>query len=251
MNMEGILYATPAAKSFSKSEEDKIKEEDKESKTGIEKTIFKEEKKTKIAIPREKKIKKIGKDEPKIKIDTLQDLNKLSFTQIKNLSISQLEGKLFEEAFHEAVYGKAGGKKIGYNIASIEFNVCMKVEFGYSIYLIGGCEFLGNWNPNGAYKMLWSEGHIWKSWLKKSQLPLAFHYKYAVVETTTQNAKRWEGGNNRYFCFYPIEEHLESPHLSYIIHATPVHKFTIGTTQMEYIREKEHLIICDNWQPSL
>ena len=64
----------------------------------------------------------------KVKIDTLRDLNKLTFRQIKALDLTRLEGKIFDEALAEAMSVKKGAKGHSYNISTVEFKIAYASE---------------------------------------------------------------------------------------------------------------------------
>ena len=71
---------------------------------------------------------KSSKSSDKTRIDSLQDLNKLTFTQIKALQIWNLEGKLFQQAFQDAMHVKKSEKLIKHSISSIELQVHYKTD---------------------------------------------------------------------------------------------------------------------------
>ena len=211
-----------------------------------------------MSISTSKKSKKSLRPAEKIRIDTLQDLNKLTFTQIKSLQIWNLEGKLFQQAFQDALHVKKNDKLIKHAINSIELQLNYKTDFGNTVCILGSCEVFGNWSPTAAYdydelrtnrcKMHWSEGHIWKAWIQFDQLANEFHYKYAVQDSSTSIVKRWESGGNRSFDVISVEEYLSSPQNAYSVHTSASYKFEVGVLQLVYLREKEHLIIIDTWQ---
>ena len=97
-------------------------------------------------------------------------------------------------------------------------------------------------------KLHWYEGNTWKGWVQKSQLPVEFYYKYAVLEADSGLLKRWEGGANRCIFLRPIEDVLDLPQNAYTVHFAGVFKFSVGALKLTYIRKKEHLIINDVWQ---
>lgn len=87
----------------------------------------------------------------KIRIDTLQDLNRLSFTQIKSLQIWNLEGRLFQQAFQDALHVKKNDKLMKHTINTVEFQIIFKTDFGNGVCILGSCEILGNWVSSNAY----------------------------------------------------------------------------------------------------
>ncbi|CAD8049553.1 unnamed protein product [Paramecium primaurelia] len=75
----------------------------------------------------------------------------------------------------------------------IEFRIHFTTQFGKAIYLTGNSDILGNWNPNKAKRMNWSEGNIWKVDI----LLHNFEYKYFVADYDTPSNIIWEPGPNR------------------------------------------------------
>ncbi len=64
----------------------------------------------------------------KLKLDSLQDLNKLTFRQIKALDLTRVEGRIFQEALAEAMSVKKGVKGHSYNISTVEFRITYASE---------------------------------------------------------------------------------------------------------------------------
>ena len=115
-------------------EEDKEKvlfdREIKTSQGSSSKNLLKSDKK-----PGKKTYPKSIRPAEKIRIDTLQDLNKLTFTQIKSLQIWNLEGKLFEQAYQDALHATKSDKLIKHNISSLELKINYKTEVRFHPYL--------------------------------------------------------------------------------------------------------------------
>ncbi|KAL4450519.1 hypothetical protein ABPG74_019417 [Tetrahymena malaccensis] len=79
----------------------------------------------------------------------------------------------------------------------IRFTVACPTLFGQAVYISGNCDQLGNWNPQQALRMNWSEQNLW--WCVAS-LPsnTNVEYKYYVAdyEQGTNNVC-WEQTTNR------------------------------------------------------
>jgi len=87
------------------------------------------------------------------------------------------------------------------NFFVLYFKINYKCEYGYSLYVSGNIEALGNWNPSKALKLNWSEGHFWSEKLKLThENTKLIEYKYFVAPTSGASnlaESRWENGPNR------------------------------------------------------
>ena len=81
----------------------------------------------------------------KVHIDNIEDLVKLSFTQIKGLKISDVKGRLFDRIYNDALYSNE------FNITSLEFQINLQTEFDCEVCLLGSCDRLGKWSSLSAY----------------------------------------------------------------------------------------------------
>ena len=182
----------------------------------------------------------------KLKIDTLKDMNKLTFTQIKSLKICNLEGNLFEKMLNDIENVKRIDQFLQYKISSIEFQIHYETEFGNTVCVLGSCKGLGNWIPYSACAMHWSEGNLWKAWLPISELSNTFEYKY--VMKNSMDMWRWEEGENREIKVSEIEAYLSKPENAYSVQSSTRYKFKLENVKGVYIREKMHLMIIDQWK---
>jgi len=94
----------------------------------------------------------------KTTIESIKDLKKLSFTQIKQLNVKNMSGKYFSRIFDHTVKTKRGEiepiqKPKDLSIKFIEFQVNYKADFGYSLHISGSCQKLGNWLPSLSYTL--------------------------------------------------------------------------------------------------
>ena len=47
-------------------------------------------------------------------------------------------------------------------IKKIIFNINYTTTFGEEMGILGSLPILGNWDENKAFKLIWSNGHVWK-----------------------------------------------------------------------------------------
>ena len=79
-------------------------------------------------------------------------------------------------------------------ITRLEFSIKHHVEFGQNLCIVGSVRELGNWDPNEALTLQWSEGDVWKTSVSVNRSQLAkIEYKYFVKSSTDIH---WEGGGN-------------------------------------------------------
>lgn len=75
-----------------------------------------------------------------------------------------------------------------------EFRIKYKTKEGQEIYIFGDNDDFGNWTTK-KFKLVWTEGHIWKKDYKINiNNNKLIKYKFVV---TTQNNSDWEKGPNR------------------------------------------------------
>ena len=92
------------------------------------------------------------------------------------------------------------------------FRINYKCNHGDSIYVTGNIDVLGNWNPNRAIRLDWTDGHNWTKKLKimhdNTQL---IEYKYFVASSdihTSFHYIRWEADPNRYIDLFTTSKLL-------------------------------------------
>eukprot|EP01054_Gregarina_sp_Poly1_P005990 Gregarina_sp_Poly_1__5989@NODE_3154_length_1333_cov_99_270932_g1923_i1_p1_GENE_NODE_3154_length_1333_cov_99_270932_g1923_i1NODE_3154_length_1333_cov_99_270932_g1923_i1_p1_ORF_typecomplete_len173_score31_21CBM_20/PF00686_19/4_6e22_NODE_3154_length_1333_cov_99_270932_g1923_i17701288 len=84
---------------------------------------------------------------------------------------------------------------------SISFIVNFATYFGQELYITGNTSELGEWNPDLAVKMVWSEGNNWMCDITFSGKIDEIQYKYLVKDD--RDNINWEWGLNhevRFFC---------------------------------------------------
>jgi len=80
-----------------------------------------------------------------------------------------------------------------------------KCNYGDSVYVVGDIDELGNWNPQRAIKLTWSEGHNWSSKIRIiHDNRETIQYKYIIAPTilTGSQTANWERGPNRSINLY-------------------------------------------------
>lgn len=81
------------------------------------------------------------------------------------------------------------------------FSLKRPVEYGKALYVTGSMPILGNWCPNKAIRMTWSESHVWIAHIQlrccKKQLNLKYKYFESDFEMDEKSTLVWEPGSNR------------------------------------------------------
>jgi hypothetical protein len=152
--------------------------------------------------------------------------------QIKYMSISELkELPIFSIVSYKSMYQKALASCIQalYNptIQLVEVGIMYKTNLGESLQIASNyCE----WNTSRAYKLTWSEGHIWKATVKPKSLHNDLEYKYI---TASKSNIKWENGPNRRFSLQTLQLLLnahpqQKPGMIEIMEGSQVFKFMDG-----------------------
>ncbi|CDW72078.1 starch binding domain-containing protein [Stylonychia lemnae] len=138
--------------------------------------------------------------EKKIKLDTISDLSRLSFLEIKNLPLNKCQGQLFEDALKQAIQlEKQSAVQTGpysqflnkhhpksFEIKKVVFQTQYEVEFGSEMSLVGSIQPLGKWNTINSSQPISLES-----------LNNEDFFEYKFVETDEHgHVKKWQGGNN-------------------------------------------------------
>lgn len=80
-------------------------------------------------------------------------------------------------------------------------NVKHRVQYGKAVYVTGSMPMLGNWCPNKAIRLTWSESHNWIANISlrssKKQLNLKYKYFESDYEMDSESSLEWEPGSNR------------------------------------------------------
>lgn len=80
-------------------------------------------------------------------------------------------------------------------IFEFSFNVNCNTQFGESVVVAGGVDFLGNWDPSKGLFLQWTEPKLWQGTLFLTLKSfVSFEYKYVLVSA---GSACWEKGPNR------------------------------------------------------
>ncbi|CAD8158397.1 unnamed protein product [Paramecium octaurelia] len=75
----------------------------------------------------------------------------------------------------------------------IRLQIHYKTEFGQALYISGKSKYMGQWNPEQAIRMTWTQNDIWTA-------EVAYHlmeYKYFISQYEKVQKIQWESGPNR------------------------------------------------------
>ncbi|CAD8070012.1 unnamed protein product [Paramecium sonneborni] len=75
----------------------------------------------------------------------------------------------------------------------IQLQIHYKAEFGQALYISGKSRFLGQWNPEQAIRMIWTQHDIWIAEVAYHEL----EYKYFISHYDKVQKVFWESGPNR------------------------------------------------------
>jgi hypothetical protein len=78
---------------------------------------------------------------------------------------------------------------------SLTLNIPYETSFGEFLCVTGNIPELGNWKKFTC-KLMWTDGHIWKTKTPILTDAAHFQYKYVVLHKVDE-PKAWEGGLNR------------------------------------------------------
>ncbi|KAI3431719.1 hypothetical protein D9Q98_004763 [Chlorella vulgaris] len=77
--------------------------------------------------------------------------------------------------------------------AAVTLKACRRLAFGQVLKVVGGTSEMGDWDPNAAPIMTWSEGDVWFVTL---DIPAGRH-EFKVVVDNGAGSYEWEAGPNR------------------------------------------------------
>ncbi|GAM27795.1 hypothetical protein SAMD00019534_109710, partial [Acytostelium subglobosum LB1] len=83
-------------------------------------------------------------------------------------------------------------------LPKIRFWLKYHVQFGQQVRVTGNCEQLGNWDPQKAFPLKFSQGDTWEGELLLGQAG-RIEYKYFISYYDTGDLLYWETGSNRVF----------------------------------------------------
>lgn len=80
-------------------------------------------------------------------------------------------------------------------VFEFSFKVECNTQYGESIVVTGGIDFLGNWEPSQGLILQWTEPRLWRGTLLLTlESFVGFEYKYVLVNA---DSALWEKGPNR------------------------------------------------------
>lgn len=83
-------------------------------------------------------------------------------------------------------------------IKKIIFNINYTTTFGEEMGILGSLPILGNWDENKAFKLIWSNGHVWKGEIPVNiYVAKGFEFKFVIIQD--KKVKTWENGENNKF----------------------------------------------------
>uniref|UniRef100_A0A061RNS8 Phosphoglucan, water dikinase n=2 Tax=Tetraselmis sp. GSL018 TaxID=582737 RepID=A0A061RNS8_9CHLO len=85
------------------------------------------------------------------------------------------------------------GTKVLASAVNVQFQMPNEVEFGEGHKIVGSCRQLGDWSPDNAAEMQWSEGHVWTA---EVALEPGQEVEFKCVKAGGGGVS-WEEGNNR------------------------------------------------------
>ena len=88
------------------------------------------------------------------------------------------------------------GVTIKNSLKSIKFSVYCATRPGQEVWVLGSIPEFGNWGLNGACKLHWNKGHIWKGERIIGRDIDYFEFKF-VIEKKGKIEWWQEGGNNK------------------------------------------------------
>jgi len=94
------------------------------------------------------------------------------------------------------------------SLFQIKFQIKYETAIGQDIYIVGSVPELGSWKDL-KFKLKWTTGDIWENTLALKSDIKSFYYKFVCYDTT-DGARRWEQGANRYFNKLYLQDKLSN-----------------------------------------
>mmetsp|Transcript_19279 Transcript_19279/g.18978 ORF Transcript_19279/g.18978 Transcript_19279/m.18978 type:complete len:151 (+) Transcript_19279:14-466(+) len=106
-------------------------------------------------------------------------LKDMSYAEISKLKIFQdNKEEILNKAIEEA---KRISKRNAYfKIDEVMFKVHYETQMGQEVKILGYGGLFGNWKPEKAIKLTWSDGHHWTVKVSTEELPKEGEYKYMI-----------------------------------------------------------------------
>ncbi len=105
----------------------------------------------------------------------------------------------FSSAFTSAIFHRNyTGHLSSTHRSTLEIRVdAPMIEPCQAVAMSGGCDALGNWNPEKALLMNPERFPVWTAQIPMDQLPDDFEFKFLLVSTTGHSLPEWEKHDNR------------------------------------------------------
>lgn len=95
-----------------------------------------------------------------------------------------------------------------FKIDKIQFQMRYSTQMGEDLAVLGSIFELGNWEQWRAFKLSWTDGHIWKGVINFNSNYLEY-FEYKFIFWKDGHVKQWEDGNNRIFSLAKITQMFE------------------------------------------
>lgn len=150
--------------------------------------------------------------EKKLRRSSPKNENETSFPQLGAISSTMKRSRTTSSSFHEATILESSSLLVERNHYNLFFSINYKVDFGFSLYVIGDIEELGDWRPISAKIGEWHPGDNWTvSIISKPSSKLnkrkTIKYKWLVarsdVFSTRPSEFLWEEGPDRVISLNP------------------------------------------------
>ena len=83
-------------------------------------------------------------------------------------------------------------------LKKITFIINYTTTYGEEMGILGSLPILGNWDESKAFKLIWSNGHVWKGEIPvNNYIVKGFEFKFVIIQD--KKVKTWENGENNKF----------------------------------------------------
>ena len=83
-------------------------------------------------------------------------------------------------------------------LKKIIFIINYTTTYGEEMGILGSLPILGNWDGSKAFKLIWSNGHVWKGEIPVNNYTVkGFEFKFVIIQD--KKVKTWENGENNKF----------------------------------------------------
>ena len=83
-------------------------------------------------------------------------------------------------------------------LKKIVFNINYTTTYGEEMGILGSLPILGNWDESKAFKLIWSNGHVWRGEIPVNiYVAKGFEFKFVIIQD--KKVKTWENGENNKF----------------------------------------------------